>query len=127
MNIAFIGGGNMAEAIMSAVLVKGIAKAEEITVSDISETRRDYIHNRYQVKTTANNAEAVQGREIVILAVKPQVLNDVMPGLKGRLTAEQLVISIIAGKSLQDLPGRIESPLHRTFDAQYSGPGPEKA
>jgi pyrroline-5-carboxylate reductase len=103
MKIAFIGGGNMAEAILSSVLAKGLAKAGEITVSDVMESKRVSLQQRYQVAVTDNNVEAIRGKEIVVLAVKPQVFAEVAPQLKGRLIPDQLIISILAGKSLQTL------------------------
>ncbi len=105
MKIAFIGGGNMAEAILSAILAKGLAKAEEITVSDMVESKRDSLKQKYQVAVTANNVEAVKGKEIVVLAIKPQIFAEVAPQLKGQLKPGQLVISILAGKSIRTLSG----------------------
>jgi len=103
MKIGFVGGGNMAEAILSSILTKELSRPEEIIVSDVAETRRDYLQKRFHIQVTANNLEAAKGREIVILAVKPQVLNEVMAGLKNQLKDDQLVISIIAGKSINTL------------------------
>jgi pyrroline-5-carboxylate reductase len=103
MKIALIGGGNMAEAILSSILIKELSRAEDITVSDVAATRRDYLQKRYEVKVTAQNNQAIQGQEVVLLAVKPQVLNEVAAGLKNQLQADQLVISIIAGKSIKTI------------------------
>ncbi len=103
MKIAFIGGGNMAEAMISSILHKGLSRPEDIKVSDVAEFRRDYLQRRYQVNVSAHNAEAAAGQDIVILAVKPQVLNEVMAELKNKLQAQQLVISIIAGKSINTI------------------------
>jgi pyrroline-5-carboxylate reductase len=103
MKIGFIGGGNMAEAILSSILIKELSSPDEISVSDIAESRREYLRNRYHVKVTANNPEAIKGQEIVILAVKPQVLAEVTAGLKNNIGADQLVISIIAGKNIKTI------------------------
>ncbi|HSW58045.1 MAG TPA: pyrroline-5-carboxylate reductase [Dehalococcoidales bacterium] len=103
MKIGFVGGGNMAEAMLSSILTRGISGLDEIRISDTLPARRDYLQSQYRVSVTPDNPVACQGRDIVILAVKPQVLNDVMAGLKNQLTAEQLVISIIAGKSINTL------------------------
>jgi pyrroline-5-carboxylate reductase len=108
MKIGFIGGGNMAEAILSAILVKKIAQTTDITVSDIAEARREYLCRRYQVTATSDNVAAVQDKDVIILAVKPQVLADVMAGLKGRLQPDQLVISIVAGKSIATISNGLE-------------------
>jgi pyrroline-5-carboxylate reductase len=97
MKIALIGGGNMGEAMLAAVLAKALAKPASISVSDVSSSRLDYLKQKYYVKVTSDNAEAVAGKDIVILAVKPQNLAEVMQGLKGRIKSSQLVLSIIAG------------------------------
>lgn len=103
MKIAFIGGGNMAEAILSAILRKNLASAEDISIGEINPARRDFLDKAYKVAVTEDNRQAVEGKDIVILAVKPQVLTDVMAGLKGQLKPTQLVISIIAGKSINTI------------------------
>ena len=103
MHIAFIGGGNMAEAIVGAVIRQKLAQPFEITVSDIDENKLANLARKYQVKTAEDNCAAVQGRDIIVLAVKPQTLAVVMSGLHGRLKPDQLVISIIAGKSINAL------------------------
>ncbi len=103
LKIAFIGGGNMGEAMLSAVLGKGMADAESVTVSDASPTRREYLKQQYGVTVTTDNRQAIAGQDVVVLAVKPQNLAEVMAELKGSLGKEQLVLSIIAGARLGTL------------------------
>lgn len=98
MKIGLIGGGNMAEAILWAVFASKLAGADDISVSDISEERRSYLMGKYKVRVRADNA--VEGQEVIVLAVKPQVLAEVMGDLRGRFSPSQLVISIVAGKNL---------------------------
>jgi pyrroline-5-carboxylate reductase len=97
MKIAFIGGGNMGEAILAAVLEKGLASHHDICVSDISRERRDYLERKHGVAVADNNEEAVKDKDIVILAVKPQNIAEIPETIKGSLQPEQLVLSIIAG------------------------------
>ena len=103
MKIAFIGGGNMGEAILAAMLNKKLAIVKDITVSDISETRRQYLSQKFAVAVSANNIETITGKEIILLATKPQTLANVMAELKGHLKANQMVLSIIAGAKLAKL------------------------
>ena len=77
MKIAFIGGGNMGEAMLAAVLEDGLAKPESVWVSDVSPTRRKALVQKYGVAAMAGNREAISGKEIVVLAVKPQNLAEV--------------------------------------------------
>ncbi|MFC2049599.1 pyrroline-5-carboxylate reductase [Chloroflexota bacterium] len=102
MKISFIGGGTMGEAMIKSLLAKGAAKPDDITVSDVSQSRRDIMKKTYGVKTTADNREAVKGAEVVVLAVKPQELSKVLGGLKG-LSSQQLVLSIVAGATLESI------------------------
>ena len=103
MKIAFIGGGAMGEAILSAILDKGIATPHAISVGEIDETRRQYLGQKYGVAVTSENRQAADKSDIVLLAIKPQNLAQVMAELDGRLESSQLVLSIIAGARIDTL------------------------
>jgi len=103
MKIAFIGGGNMGEAMVAAILKKGVAKPETIIVSDIADPRRKLLKQRYGVAVTGSNQQAVEIGDILILAVKPQNLAEVTKELKDYLQPSQLVLSIIAGAKIKTL------------------------
>jgi pyrroline-5-carboxylate reductase len=103
MKIAFIGGGNMGEAIVAALLNKQVTLPGNITVSDASESRRQHLAQMHGVAVTADNGEAIHGVDIVVLAVKPQTLPVVMADLAGRITSRQLVLSIVAGARIATL------------------------
>ncbi len=102
MRIGFIGGGIMGEAMIKSLLAKGVAKPIDIVVSDVSQSRRNVLKERYGVKASADNREAVDDAQVVVLAVKPQELGKVLGELKG-LSAQQLVLSIVAGANLDKL------------------------
>ena len=102
-SISFIGGGVMAEAMIGGLLNRQIVTPDHITVSEPREKRRAELGTRYAIHATANNRDAARAGEIVIFAIKPQVLARVLPELKGALRAEQLVISIIAGGRIATL------------------------
>ena len=102
MRIGFIGGGTMGEAMIKSLLAKGVAKPADISVSDVSQTRRDVLKERYDVKTTADNREAAKGADVIVLAVKPQEADKVLSELK-ELTPKQMVLSIAAGVTLDSL------------------------
>ncbi|NQT31835.1 MAG: pyrroline-5-carboxylate reductase [Deltaproteobacteria bacterium] len=103
MKIAFIGGGNMGEAMLAAVLEDGLAKPEAIWVSDVSQARRRALVQKYGVAAMAGNREAISDKEIVVLAVKPQNLVEVMAELSGRLKPGQVALSIVAGARIETL------------------------
>ncbi|MBM3127540.1 MAG: pyrroline-5-carboxylate reductase [Chloroflexi bacterium] len=102
-SISFIGGGVMAEAMIGGLLNRQIVAPEKITVSEPTEKRRAELAARHRVRATNDNRAAARAGEIIVLAIKPQVLARVLPELKGALRAEQLVISIIAGGRLATL------------------------
>ena len=103
MKIAFIGGGNMGEAMLSAILDCGLTVAWDVSVSDPSEERRKYLGEKYEVQALADNLVATKGAEVVVLAVKPQYLAPVIADLAGQLKPSQLVLSIIAGATISTL------------------------
>jgi pyrroline-5-carboxylate reductase len=100
ITIAFIGGGNMGEAILASLLTKKLAKPADITVSDVMEPRRDFLKQKYGVAVTDNNTQAVTGKDVIVLAVKPQQMQDVLAGIKAVLKPSQLVLSIAAGVTI---------------------------
>jgi len=101
--IAFIGGGAMGEAMLSAVLNKGLSMPEAVWVSDIKEERRQHLKQKYSVTVTEDNREATDKSDIIVLAIKPQNLAEVMPELSGHLKSTQLILSIIAGARINTL------------------------
>lgn len=102
MRIAFIGGGAMGEAMVKCLLAKKVVASQDIVVSDISPLRRELLSREYRVNTFADNRKAVVNADLIILAVKPQNLVEVMGEIKG-LALEQLVLSIVAGATLSSL------------------------
>ncbi|MBM4448334.1 MAG: pyrroline-5-carboxylate reductase [Chloroflexi bacterium] len=104
MKIAFIGGGAMGEAILAAVLNRGLSTPQTLWVSDVKEERRQHLKKTYQVSVTGSNREAAaNGGDVIILAIKPQNLPEIMPDLKGGIKPGQLVLSIIAGARIATL------------------------
>lgn len=104
-NITFIGGGNMAQTLIGGLLSRGLP-ATRITVSDPFEKIRLLLQEK-DVHVTEDNIEAIKQADIVVFAVKPQVLGSVLKPLKGLLD-DKLLISIVAGaeiKTISDLTG----------------------
>ncbi len=97
LKIAFIGGGNMGEAMLSAILRKGLSTPGAISVSDVNQARRQHLAEKYSVYASGSNLEALDRGDVIILAIKPQNLAGVMAELSGQLKPPQLVLSIVAG------------------------------
>ena len=103
MKITFIGGGVMGEAMVSAILDKRLSPPQAISVSDVDEARRSYLEQKYGVAVMGDNRLAVDKGDVVVLAIKPQNLVEVMAELSGRLKSSQLVLSVIAGARINTL------------------------
>jgi pyrroline-5-carboxylate reductase len=103
--IGFIGGGNMAEALIKGIVQKG----EKIIVSEPREDRRRYLADTFKVQTTASNTEALERADIVILAVKPQNMAEVLDGISGAVRADKTIVSIAAGITLSYLRSRLKT------------------
>ncbi len=103
MKISFVGGGVMAEAILSGIVGAKVAPSSDICVGEPSENRRRHLEDTYSIRTTSNNLEAVEGAGLTVLAVKPQTLPYVYPELSGNLSADNTVVSIVAGATMSRL------------------------
>ncbi len=103
MKLAFMGGGVMAEAFIKGILAKGLASPSDISVSDVDAGRRGFLTKEYGVKAVAENSKAIPDAEVVVMAIKPQNLAEVMADLKGKLQPHQLVVSIVAGATMSTL------------------------
>ncbi|NLG27883.1 MAG: pyrroline-5-carboxylate reductase [Chloroflexi bacterium] len=100
ISVGFIGGGIMAEAVIKGLLRQQLVPAERIIASDPLEARRAHLAGTLHIRTTASNAEAVNAGQLLVLAVKPQVLRSVMAELGGSIPTDRLVLSIVAGAKL---------------------------
>jgi pyrroline-5-carboxylate reductase len=98
MKLAFIGGGVMGEAMISGVLNNGLAKPQDIAACDILAPRRDHLSSTYDIKAVDRPAPALDGADIVVLAVKPQDFPTVRDLA---LKPGQTVMSIMAGVTIQ--------------------------
>lgn len=103
LRLAFIGGGNMARSLIGGLVQKG-CDPTRISVSDPSAEQLALLKTRFSVRTTANNLEASEGADVIVFAVKPQVLHAAAEGLVGQVrTRHPLIISIAAGVAEPDL------------------------
>jgi pyrroline-5-carboxylate reductase len=95
--MAFIGGGNMAAALIGGLIKRGLP-SERVVVADPSHEQMQRLIRDFNVKAAADNGSAVQGAEVVVLAVKPQQMRSVALGLAPVMTVNPpLVISVAAG------------------------------
>ncbi|HEX6492955.1 MAG TPA: NAD(P)-binding domain-containing protein, partial [Candidatus Dormibacteraeota bacterium] len=108
--VGVVGTGAMAEAMVAGMLTMGLVEGAQVCCSHPREERRRLLSERHGVQTAASNAVAAEGADVVLLAVKPQVLPTVMPELRSVLTDDQLVVSVIAGASTRALGDGLGHP-----------------
>ena len=95
--IAFLGGGNMAEAIIGGLLAGGVSMERNVAAADVSAERRALLAEKYGIGTPETGAEAVRGADVVVLAVKPQQAAEALAAAREAFTDRQLLVSICAG------------------------------
>ena len=101
--IALIGPGVMAEALIAGLLRKELTGPDQILSAGPGLERGKELQDRYGIRPFSDNSEAASQADVVILSVKPQKLDRVMAGLAGKIQAHALVLSIVAGATLQKI------------------------
>lgn len=101
--IGFIGGGNMGGAMMSGIVKTGVCKPEQVMVFDVYAPTLEKLNRELGIQTTDKVETLIECSDIIVLAVKPQVLPAVLEEHGAKITADKLVISIAAGITMERL------------------------
>ena len=101
MKIGFIGGGNMASAIIGGMVEKKIYASEQILASGKDAASLENLHKKYGIAITDDNKEIMEKADVVFLSVKPQVLPEVIAEIAPLSKENQLFVSIAAGKTIE--------------------------
>ena len=109
--IAIIGTGNMGDALVSGLIGSGSSNPQNIICSDVRKDKLDKIKTLYKVRTTTSNLKAVSEADIVIYAVKPQLMASVLKETGKNLDMSKLVISIAAGVPLAAMESCIDKDM----------------
>ncbi len=99
--VGFVGTGNMGEALIHGLLHGHLCRPEQIFCSDTRPERLKAVREKYGVRGTSHNPEVVKQSEIIVLAVKPQIMKDVVEEIAKYLDLTKLIISIAAGVPLE--------------------------
>ena len=108
--IAIIGGGNLGSAIAEGLLKSKFCKATDIIITKRNTATLKQLESR-GVKVTSVNAEAVSRSEIIILAVKPYQVSEVLNSFKEKLSSKHILVSVVTGVLIKDLEATIEKKL----------------
>ncbi|HEY7827614.1 MAG TPA: pyrroline-5-carboxylate reductase [Candidatus Limnocylindrales bacterium] len=103
--IATVGSGVMAEAMIAGLLRGKLVAPDQVTASHPRQERREQLQHEYGIRTVAGNLEAIREADVILLAIKPQMLGRVGAELRPSLRPAQLVLSVIAGATTTALEG----------------------
>lgn len=109
--ISIIGTGNMGEALVSGLINSASSKPKNIVCTDVRDAKLKDIREKYGVQTTDNNVEAVTQSDIVIYAVKPQIMAAVLNETAEKLDMSKLIISIAAGVPMEAIESCLSKEL----------------
>ena len=110
MKVGFIGAGNMASAMIGGMLQKGLLQKEDIIASSATQKTADRVAKEFGISTTLDNKEVAKA-DIVILAIKPIYCEGVIREIRDQIGENQIVVTIVAGRSLQWLSDTFGKPV----------------
>lgn len=109
--ISFIGPGVMAEGMIYGLIRCEVAKADRLVAAGPRLERLKELRARYGIAITTDNAEAARQADVVVLSVKPQRLDRVLAGLRQAVQPSALVLSIVAGASIEKISAGLRHPI----------------
>jgi pyrroline-5-carboxylate reductase len=95
--IAFIGAGNMGEALIRGLLAAKTVAPRQLIATDVRSERLEFFSRAFGIRTTRDNAEAVADASIILLAVKPQQMSEALASFRSTMSADKLMVTIAAG------------------------------
>jgi pyrroline-5-carboxylate reductase len=101
--VGFVGGGNMATALVKGLLAARLYRPEQICVSDVDAPKLAALRRRFKVATTQDNAALVRDAQVIVIAVKPQIIDAVLASMRPSVTPRKLFVSIAAGVTTKRL------------------------
>ena len=107
LTVGFVGGGNMGEALIKGLLGASLVPASAIHATDVRLERLKELDRQYGIQVSSDNAELVRHSDIVILAVKPQIMEAVLKEIAPAVTRKKLLISIAAGVATDKIRARL--------------------
>ena len=97
--VGFVGGGNMGEALIKGLVAASLVRPEEVFASDVRSARLEALERQYGIRLAADNAALVEEADVVIMAVKPQIMVPVLQEIAPAFSPQKLMISLAAGVS----------------------------
>ncbi|MGY3748923.1 pyrroline-5-carboxylate reductase [Vagococcus acidifermentans] len=119
--IGFLGGGNMGKAIITGLISSGLYEAPNIFVFDVNPAALTQLHDELGITPVSSTEELAKQSAVLVISVKPNILPAVLGEIAGRITKEQLVVSIAAGITLTQLTD-ILTPEHKVVRVMPNTP-----
>lgn len=110
--IGFMGGGNMAAALVKGLLHSKLVGPTHIVVSDVKKERLAELHDAHGIRTTADNHELVRDVDVLVISVKPQVVDKALGAIGSEVKKSTLVLSVAAGVPIEALESRLPAGAH---------------
>ncbi len=110
--IGFVGAGNMAGALIKGLLHSGAVKAARIIASDVKRERLDQLHEEHGIRITQDNHALVKAVDVLVLSVKPQVIDKVLTDIGKDVRPTTLVVSVAAGVPIESIEARLPRGAH---------------
>jgi pyrroline-5-carboxylate reductase len=124
--LGFLGAGNMAGALIKGLLHGQVLPAGQIIASDVKEDRLEQLRSAHGIKTTTDNHILLREADVLVLSVKPQVIDKVLTEVSARVRPDQLVVSVAAGVPVEALEARLP-PGSRVVRAMPNTPATVQA
>ena len=109
--LAVLGAGKLGETLISGMLDVGVISRDRIVATAKHAERLDALKVKYRIGVTTNNRKAVKGASVVLLAVKPQAVQELLEEIRGELTRDQVVISVVASVTTAFLERHLNAPI----------------
>lgn len=95
--LGFIGAGNMATALLRGLLESNFVSSDRVRISDVSESRRKAVEAELGIVVEADNRRVIDASDVIVVAVKPQVVEEVLSDIKSAHDPRHLIVSLLAG------------------------------
>jgi pyrroline-5-carboxylate reductase len=105
--LGIIGTGKMGSALIEGIYNAGIIPGSDMYASDLFESSLHELNNKFGINVSVDNNETIKNSDIIILAVKPQILKTVLSSIKDSLDSSKLLVSIAAGVKIEDLENEL--------------------
>ncbi|MBI3291946.1 MAG: pyrroline-5-carboxylate reductase [Elusimicrobia bacterium] len=111
MKVAFVGGGQMAAALLGGILSSGQVPRRHIHVTEVRPARQRWLRKRFHVSVSSDNLATVRWADVIVLCVKPDELTDVLREIRTGLTPNHIVVSIAAGVRTSTIEQSLAAPV----------------